>query len=149
VTLNELVGWPAENVTATLGQPDEKEQGRFWRSPTDPFTSMTVDEAGKAWTVHVFGHVPKHIPALTPYEEWVYHNVHGQTWVLYLTRAPVSGQGETGLETASSSEWPRHSFWQKVVGLFRARPRTTVRQQVLAGPQVVVEVWCYPTGAVF
>lgn len=149
VTLDELIGWPKERVIATLGRPNEKRQGRLWRPTTDPSMSIRVDHAGKVMTVHVFGHVPEHIPALTPYQEWIYHNVRGQTWVLYLARTPAMGESSTGPETAGSLELSRRSLWQKLQGFFRGCLSKNAHPEDRVGPQVVVEVYSYPTGSVF
>jgi len=138
--LGELIGWSEEQVLAALGEPNENREGLYWRS-ADPCAcpqgrpaapgAFRRDSTGKIATVHVFGPGPSRIPVGTPYRVWAYHNVRGATWLLYLSRAPLSdtGQAQAGAKLA-------RLFRQ---GLGKLRP----------GHRVVVEVYHYPTGAVF
>jgi hypothetical protein len=143
--LGELVGWPEEQVLAALGQPNDNAEGRSWRSP-DPAApgSFWRSEAGKIIRVHVFGPVPSRIPVATPYRVWTYHNVRGSTWVLYLSQALIPDPGQAQATAAPSAEATRPGVGEKLARLFRKG-----RGRGRAGQRVVVEVYQYPTGAVF
>jgi Double zinc ribbon len=99
VTLNELIGWPGEKVIATLGQPEQRSRGQYWRSSDG--RCITTDAFGKVHETVVYGPIPGAIPPFTPYEQWSYRHVpdppHGTlTWILYLTRT-ASGDSETSV----------------------------------------------------
>jgi hypothetical protein len=155
VALKDVVGWSEEKVLTTLGQPDNKKIGKYWHQPLDPsgpFTPghMMVDPGGTVLErVYVFGVIPQHIPVLTPYEEWAYDNVQGQTWLLYLTHTSATPVPPSPL---------RRRLWQKLTRLFGAdflQPSPLAGQRVPLyklkppRPLVVAEVNMYPTGAVF
>ncbi|MBI4318819.1 MAG: hypothetical protein HY675_10035 [Chloroflexi bacterium] len=147
VTLREVVGWPKKRVLAELGSPNGKSRMERAPRPTDGYFGPPG---------------PKNFPTDAPYEMWYYHNVEGNTWVLYLAHAPVgtheSSEAETfvaGPEEAELYEASRRSFWQRIasiitLGQTEARSAaTTGRPSHRRGAPIVVDVWQYPTGAVF
>jgi len=160
ITLNELVGWPVEQVLATFGHPDTKWLGNTWPliEPLDaqgfpkPYDTVLLPD-GTVGERHIFGVVPKKILFPIPYETWAYHNVRQSTWLIHLTH-----KGATTATTTlprESPQAPRHGLWQKLTEIFQAKsagsPRRPVAPKRLQprDPLVVAEVNSYPTGAIF
>ena len=71
-----LLGMEADEVRGTLGKPSQSQDGLRVPGPDDPY---------------MFGPRPVHLPPEAPYSEWSYHNVDGETWILWFARpgAPV------------------------------------------------------------
>jgi hypothetical protein len=84
VTLNEMLGWSAEKVIATLGHPDSKGMGRTWPPLKPAGLPLVLMPSGDIVEAYVFGVKQQTIPFPTPYETWAYENVQGLTWVLHL-----------------------------------------------------------------
>ena len=153
MALEELVGSSEERVLAILGQPDSKSSGDVW-PPIEPLDSEGnpnmnclrengdyAEEAHRGW-----GPKPQKILFPMPYKVWTYDNVHGATWVLYLTSAESSSHA-----TSAAIEEPPDS--REVLNIFN-RPLPKLRRYKnprleLSGPLVVAEVLSYPTGAIF
>ena len=84
VALNDLIGWTRDQVLAKLGKPNSQGAGNRWSSGTGIDHKTFIREpSGKIVEMAVFGVVPKSIPVGAAYEEWVYHNVRGSTWLLF------------------------------------------------------------------
>lgn len=146
VRLEEVVGWTAERVLAELGEPNARGRGDAWGSPEPMGFPLVQAPGGNVIRTHVFGPVPRRIEPLRPYETWVYHNVEGSTWVLYLT-----GPWEEGVGEAEGATPPaRPTVWARLARLFVGEPRRRAPAVLpLRGPLAVAEVTQYPTGAVF
>lgn len=82
----DIVGWSSVRVLRELGLPNEKRKGEAWRDDPAAKDVIVWTQAGTVMRCTVFGSVPHKIPPLQAYETWVYHNVRGMTWLLYLTR---------------------------------------------------------------
>ena len=88
-------GWAEVKVLATLGEPNEKEKGRYWilAEPGNPTKiaercsdgSIRYVDPGQFYGPRGPG---KHVPIFTPYETWSYHNVKGKVLLFYLTQTP-------------------------------------------------------------
>lgn len=86
--VGQTVGLAAAALEAALGRPDSRRAGRCWLAPPGSAQPhLERDAGGTLRPAAVFGPVPTRIPAGTAYEEWVYRNVGGMTWVLYLASA--------------------------------------------------------------
>jgi hypothetical protein len=88
-------GWPEEKVLATLGEPNEKEKGRYWILTESNQSTRFVEQCSDGSVRHIDGalvHGPiapgTRIPVFTPYETWRYHNVRDNVLQLYLTQTP-------------------------------------------------------------
>ena len=161
--MHDVIGWPQEKVIATLGQPDGKNVGRSWSEPPDPEKPhsspkiVIVNCGGEIQEIgYVFGVIPQRIPALIPYERWIYENVQGQNWLLFMTQISATPVGSVPWRSPRPPE-PR-GLWQKLRSFVRgdrSRPPRLRSQRVPletlkpSGPLVVAEVNFYPIGAVF
>jgi hypothetical protein len=93
-TVGNTVGWDEQRVVAALGKPDSRERGRYWLARdggVPPHVERGAD--GTLRRAAVFGPLPCTIEPGVPYEVWLYCNVRGQTWALYLSA------GEAGKRT--------------------------------------------------
>jgi hypothetical protein len=151
VDINQLTGWTDKQVVAALGKPDEKTDGRSWPAPELFGPPVMLTSSGEVMQSHVFGPGLPQIPAFTPYQTWMYYNVDGSNWVLYLTPPGAQPVPPPGLATGRAE---RKGIWDRIQGLFGggANGRLWSGWQKAyhpKGPLVVAYVTSYPVGAVF
>ena len=143
-----LVGATEAQIVTRLGRPDQNEAGTCWLAKGGHLPGTVVRESdGALRPLAVFGPVPAEIPPGHPYRVWCYHNVRGETWVIYLCDASAAvADAGPGSEVAPEIRGPS-GFWQRVARVFRRQrnPVPSRRRGILR----VVEVTHYPTGAVF
>jgi hypothetical protein len=172
VELNDLVGWPKDQLLARLGKPDERSNGNAW--PPVPAQGAEgslnygtlVLSGGQMVETHVFGVTPTKIQFPTLYETWTYHNVAGNTWLVYLTtegRTTPPPIEPLPIESAAASS---PGLWNKILSAFGlgspgpaqqpSHARQGARPDLVpprglepVRPLRVAEVASYPTGAVF
>ena len=114
-----------------LGRPDSTGVGDCWSSqdPSDHQCVVRLPD-GRMGRLAVFGVIPRTIPYPMEYQVWSYHNVDGNTWVLYLTALPESG-----------------AIFERITSLFHRLADNSLES--VARKLVVKEGTHYPTGAVF
>ena len=84
--IDDVVGWSAFHILLTLGWPNEIRKGQEWH--TNPLSQNVIvrDLSGNMVKGVCFEPVPHTIPPLQAYQTWLYHNVRGMTWRLYITQ---------------------------------------------------------------
>ncbi len=87
IPLTSLVGWSPAQILARLGTPTRKSEGTTWIHEGKTYVR---NSAGKIQQASGFGIVHNTIPFGEPYEEWIYKNVRGSTWILFVRGEPKS-----------------------------------------------------------
>ena len=86
--IEDVVGWSKSHVLWTLGSPDEIRKGQEWHTNPPSQNVIVGDSSGHLVKAVCFEPVPRRVPPLQAYQTWLYHNVRGMTWRLYITRKP-------------------------------------------------------------
>ncbi len=88
--IDNVIGWSDFHVLLTLGWPNEIRNGEEWQT-TPPSQNIIVrDGSGNMTKGFSFEPTPHRVPPLQAYQTWLYHNVRGMTWRLYITqKSPI------------------------------------------------------------
>ncbi len=85
-----MIGWSPDAVRSTLGAPTSIQSGRFWasRTPLTGGNALQRNDQGELVPAALFGMLPQRIAPGVAYEEWIFRNVRGSVWILYISGKP-------------------------------------------------------------